>query len=131
MSSSPLYTTLDHDFRTPIISLKGFVDALRYADQDSRGALTDRVESNADHLLEMVEGLVEDDVLRAWASGVAMHRVVTNLVVNALKYSPSGTPVTVELPGARANEPADLAQRSTPSTSGRPWSSSPTGQPGG
>lgn len=249
-AQNEFYTTFDHDFRTPITSLKGFIDALRYADQDSRGALIDRVESNADHLLEMVEGLVEvasqrvgpaslklaetdlaqvartavrdlgsslepsriqiseDDVLRAWASGVAMHRVVTNLVVNALKYSPSGTPVTVtfgrarpgwvrlsvidqgrgidpedldtifekfargrlaeddggsglglasvrdlvaqqegviwvdsvvgtgttvtvELPCAPANEPADLAQRSTPSAPGRPWCSSPTGQPGG
>jgi PAS domain S-box-containing protein len=37
----------------------------------------------------------EDDVALARANGIAMHRVVTNLVVNALKYSPSGTPVTV------------------------------------
>ncbi len=33
----------------------------------------------------------------AHANGVAMHRVVTNLVENALRYSPPGTPVEVTL----------------------------------
>ncbi|MET0999767.1 MAG: PAS domain-containing sensor histidine kinase [Marmoricola sp.] len=36
-----------------------------------------------------------DDVALAQANGVAMHRVVTNLVVNALKYSPPGSPVEI------------------------------------
>jgi PAS domain S-box-containing protein len=38
---------------------------------------------------------IADDVVIARANGVAMHRVVTNLLVNALKYSPPGTPVEV------------------------------------
>ena len=45
---------------------------------------------------------VSDDVCIAQANGVAMHRVVTNLLVNALKYSPQDTPVLVDFsrPGA-------------------------------
>ena len=39
---------------------------------------------------------VSDDVCIAQANGVAMHRVVTNLLVNALKYSPHDTPVLVD-----------------------------------
>jgi PAS domain S-box-containing protein len=131
------YAAFNHDFRTPITALKGFVDAIREADDRSRGALIDRVEANADRLLTMVEGLVQfasqrtgheslmladidiaqvarsavrdlapslqpsrvdisqDDVALARANGVAMHRVVTNLVMNALKYSPTDTKVQV------------------------------------
>jgi PAS domain S-box-containing protein len=129
------YATFNHDFRTPITALKGFVDAIRDADAQEREVLIDRVERNADRLLAMVEGLVEfasqraghatllladidiaqvarsavqglsqdlepsrvrideDTVALARANGIAMHRVVTNLVVNALRYSPSGSPV--------------------------------------
>jgi signal transduction histidine kinase len=98
--------------------------------------LIDRVESSADRLLGMVEGLIQfaservgraaipladidlaqvtrsavrdlapaleparvqigDDVALAAANGVAMHRVITNLVVNALKYSSPDTLVEV------------------------------------
>lgn len=131
------YSAFNHDFRTPITALKGFIDAVRDADDESRGDLISRVEANADRLLTMVEGLVQfasqragheslmladidiaqvarsavrdlapaleparvvishDDVALAHSNGVAMHRVVTNLVMNALKYSPSGTQVEV------------------------------------
>jgi len=53
------YAAFNHDFRTPITALKGFIDAVRYADDASRPGLIDRVEANADRVLEMVEGLVE------------------------------------------------------------------------
>jgi len=45
---------------------------------------------------------VSDDVCIAQANGVAIHRVVTNLLVNALKYSPQDSPVLVDFtrPGA-------------------------------
>jgi len=131
------YAAFNHDFRTPVTSLKGFVDALRDVDDPAvRDTLIARVESSADRLLGMVEGLVDfasqrvghasllmadidlvpvvrgavadlspelgpervhiqDTVALASANGVAMHRVVTNLVVNALKYSPPGSPVDV------------------------------------
>jgi len=132
------YASFNHDFRTPVTALKGFVDAIRDArDDDEREHLIERVEASADRLLGMVEGLVQfathragtatllladidiaqvvrsavknlpahiepgrvqvsDDVCIAQANGVAMHRVITNLLVNALKYSPLDTPVLVD-----------------------------------
>jgi PAS domain S-box-containing protein len=137
------YATFNHDFRTPVAAIKGFVDAIRHADDPARAHLIDRVESSADRLVAMVEGLVEfarqragqatlvladidlcqvarsavhdlsthfdparvriaDDVALATANGVAMHRVATNLVVNALKYSPSDSVVDITFSRARA-----------------------------
>ena len=52
------YAAFNHDFRTPVTALKGFVDAIRDADDDEREHLIDRVEASADRLLGMVEGLV-------------------------------------------------------------------------
>jgi PAS domain S-box-containing protein len=131
------YAAFNHDFRTPVTTMKGFVDALRDADDPAmREALIRRVEHSADRLLGMVEGLVQfatqrsghaeltladidvvqvirgavqdlppelrphrvqvtDDLVIARANGVALHRVATNLLVNALKYSPSDSPVSV------------------------------------
>jgi PAS domain S-box-containing protein len=130
------YAAFNHDFRTPVAGLMGFVDALRDADSTDREMLIDRVESSAERLLSMVEDLIEfatqrvgkarvpladidlvqvahsavrdlspaldpervrvvEAVALAAANGVAMHRVITNIVVNALKYSPPGTPVEV------------------------------------
>lgn len=137
------YATFNHDFRTPITALKGFVDALRYAPDDARERLIDRAEASADRLLDMVSDLVEvatqragratmlmgdidvaevaravvrdlhpsfdpgrvqvaDDVAVAWANGDAMHRVLTNLVINALKYSPPAAPVSVSFDRSEA-----------------------------
>ncbi len=138
------YATFNHDFRTPVTAIKGFVDAIRHAeDEETRGQLIDRVESSADRLMGMVEGLVAfarqraahasltladidlGQVARAAVSdlsshfdparvdvanrvalvtgnGVAMHRVVTNLVINALKYSPPDSPVEISFSRERA-----------------------------
>ncbi|MET0839176.1 MAG: HAMP domain-containing sensor histidine kinase, partial [Marmoricola sp.] len=139
------YAAFNHDFRTPITALKGFVDALRFTSPDAQEDLIARAEASADRLLGMVEGLVQfathraeratlmladidvaqvvrgavqnlpvhirpgrvrvsDDVCIARANGVAMQRVVTNLLVNALKYSPQDTPVLVDFsrPGSGA-----------------------------
>ncbi len=137
------YATFNHDFRTPVTAIKGFVDAIRDADDTLRPHLIDRVESSADRLLGMVEGLVEfarqraghatliladidlaqvarsavanlsshfdpdrvqvaDAFALATANGVAMHRVVTNLVVNALKYSPPDSAVDIGFSPSRA-----------------------------
>jgi PAS domain S-box-containing protein len=137
------YAAFNHDFRTPITALKGFVEAIRDADDASRGNLIDRVEANADRLMVMVEDLVRfasrraaqasmmladidiaqvarsavrdlapslepsrvriaaDTVALARANGVAMQRVVTNLVVNALKYSPAGSPIEIRFSRSR------------------------------
>ncbi|MET0837922.1 MAG: PAS domain-containing sensor histidine kinase [Marmoricola sp.] len=138
------YATFNHDFRTPVTAIKGFVDAIRHAEDDeSRSRLIDRVESSADRLLVMVEGLVEfarqraahasltladidlaqvarsavhdlsthfdparvrvaDAVSLAKGNGVAMHRVVTNLAINALKYSPPDSQVEITFSRGRA-----------------------------
>jgi PAS domain S-box-containing protein len=137
------YATFNHDFRTPVTAIKGFVDAIRDADDETRLRLIDKVESLADRLLGMVEGLVEfasqrageasllladidlaqvartavrdlathfdptrvrisDDVALVRANGVAMHRVVTNLVINALKYSAPDSVVHIDFHRARA-----------------------------
>src|SRR4029077_5733216 len=53
------YATFNHGFRTPVTASKGFVDAIRSADDETRAHLIDRVESSADRLLGMVEGMVE------------------------------------------------------------------------
>ncbi len=132
------YAAFRHDFRTPLTAMKGFVEAIRDADDPAmREALISRVDLSADRLLGMVEGLVQfatqraghavltladidvvqvvrgavhdlpadlhpqrvrvaDDVVIARANGVAMHRVVTNLLVNALKYSPPDSEVRVD-----------------------------------
>ena len=146
------YAAFRHDFRAPLSALHGFVQLLREADEEDRDHLFDRIESSADRLMAMVEGLVEFATTRAGAAhltpetvdvaqvvrdvvadlgpelrprrvvvtgeealavadGEALHRVVTNLVVNALKYSAPDTPVHVavalapgELPSADPGE---------------------------
>ena len=130
------YAAFTHDFRTPVSALMSYVDAIRDADEHERPELIDRVETNAQRLLDMVGGLVEfatqraahstllmdeidavdvvrtavhdvspllrparvvvqDAVILVMANGVALNRVATNLLVNALKYSPADSPVEV------------------------------------
>ena len=65
-SQDAFFKAFNHDFRTPVTSLKGFVEALRGADDAGlRDTLISRVESNADRLLTMVEGLIEFATQRA------------------------------------------------------------------
>ena len=53
------YAAFNHDFRTPITAMKGFIDAIRFADPAQRDLLIERAEASADRLLGMVEGLVQ------------------------------------------------------------------------
>lgn len=133
------YTAFDHDIRSPVTALKGFVDALREASEDQRPYLVLRAEDTADTLMAMVETLVDvasgrtgrpplaiedldlarvarataetvpsslgpgrievqPGVVMVSADALAMRRVMTNLFVNALKYSEDTTPVTVTFP---------------------------------
>ena len=148
------YAAFRHDFRSPLTSLLGFVQLLRDADEDDHTRLVDRIESSADRLMTMVEGLVEfattragaahltldtidvaqvvrdvvaadigpelrprrvvvtGDVALAVANGEALHRVLTNLLVNALKYSDPETPVHVGV--ALAPRPPDTTHETGP-----------------
>ncbi len=131
------YAAFDHDFRTPLTALKGFAEAILEAEDDVRDHLVERISASADHLLEMVEGLMSFATRRggdlpvnleavdlatlsrsvaqdlspgldpqrvrvaggtalAQANWHGMYRVVTNLLVNALKYSPRDTEVVVD-----------------------------------
>ncbi len=67
---------------------------LLLADIDIAQVVRGAVQDLPDHI-GPVRVRVPDDVAIARANGVAMHRVVTNLLVNALKYSPEDTPVEV------------------------------------
>ena len=142
-AQNAFYATFNHDFRAPVTAIRGFVDAMRHADEETRSRLIARVEANAERLMTMVEGLVDfatqragevsltladldvaqvaraairdlstdvdparvhvaEDVALAQANGIALHRIVTNLVVNALRYSPPDSPVEVTFSRARA-----------------------------
>jgi PAS domain S-box-containing protein len=131
------YAAFDHDFRTPLTALKGFAEAILDADGEMRVQMVDRISASADHLLEMVEGLMSFATRRggdlpitlepvdlaalsrsvaqdlspglnpqrvrvasgsalARANWHAMYRVVTNLLVNALKYSSQDSEVVVD-----------------------------------
>lgn len=131
------YAAFDHDFRTPLTAVKGFADAIREADAQTREHMVDRISTSADRLLEMVEGLMSFATRRggdlpvsldavdlaavtrsvaqdlspglhpqrvrissrnalAQANWHGMYRVLTNLLVNALKYSPQDTEVLVD-----------------------------------
>ncbi len=66
------YATFNHDFRTPVTAIKGFVDAIRDADDETRPHLIDKVESSAERLLGMVEGLVEFATQRAGQASLVL-----------------------------------------------------------
>ena len=66
------YAAFTHDFRTPVAALMGYVDAIRDATDEERPDLIDRVETNAQRLLDMVGGLVEFATERASHSALLM-----------------------------------------------------------
>ncbi len=137
------YASFTHDFRTPVSVIKGYVEALREAEGQEREELLSRIETGADRLLAMVEGLVDfarqrvehadlrvadvdlaqvarsavadlahtigtarvhvaDTSAPVRAHAEAMHRVVSNLVSNAVKYSGADTEVRIDF--ARAGD---------------------------
>ena len=75
---SSILSSLSHDLRTPLIRLVGLADTLV-------DTLSDRQASAPDNAIETA-GMLRDQSL-------AMHRMVTNLLENAAKYSNPGTPI--------------------------------------
>lgn len=65
------------------------------ADIDLAGVARSAVHDLATHFDTSRVHIGDDVVAPARANRVAMHRVVTNLLVNALKYSPPGSPVRI------------------------------------
>lgn len=142
------YAAFEHDFRTPITSIKGFASLVRDAalNDEQRDEVLRRIEQNADRLLEMMSELVEYARLRSGvlpqhyeeldvtavcreAVGVlaavdtaqvtvsgsaapvsadrsALQRIIVNLLTNAVKYSPPGSPVQVLI-----DQPDELTAR--------------------
>ena len=85
------YAAFNHDFRTPVTALKGFVDAIRDAiDDDEREHLIQRVEASADRLLGMVEGLVQFATHRAATATLLLADIdVAQVVRGAVQDLPS------------------------------------------
>lgn len=131
------YSSFEHDVRVPINAIQGFADLVKDADPQEMGELVDRVESNTNRLLGMVEELIDfarlrsglgpvslravdmtalaqqvvsdlasiaetsrvrieaDEAVRVIADPSALERVLVNLLLNALKYSPADSEVVL------------------------------------
>ena len=85
------YAAFNHDFRTPVTALKGFVDAIRDAqDDDEREHLIERVEASADRLLGMVEGLVQFATHRAGTATLLLADIdIAQVVRGAVQNLPA------------------------------------------
>ncbi len=59
------FRAFNHDFRAPVTALKGFAELLRTAGDVQREVLIDRLERNADRLLDMTQQLINYAQLRS------------------------------------------------------------------
>ena len=59
------FRAFNHDFRAPVTALKGFAELLRTAGDVQREVLIDRLERNADRLLDMTQQLITYAQLRS------------------------------------------------------------------
>lgn len=131
------YNSFEHDVRVPLTAIQGFADLAKDADPQELGDLVDRVESNTNRLLGMVEELIDfarlrsglgpvrlravdmtvlaqqvvadlasvaetsrvevdaDEAVRVVADPAALERVLANLLLNALKYSPADSEIVL------------------------------------
>lgn len=152
---SDFVSTVSHEFRTPLTSIKGFADTLlHYGNQlpeDEKRRFISIMKDQADRLIRLVENLLtvsklgashlemsyrpvplkrlvekvthsvqakmqaknpqtqcqfsmhmHPDTLEVWADADRLEQILLNLVDNAVKYSPPGTPVSIRgdfLPG--------------------------------
>jgi PAS domain S-box-containing protein len=69
------YRAFEHDFRVPLTAIKGFAELLRSADLEEREGLVERVDSNANRLLSMVEELVAYARLRSGLVPISLQTV--------------------------------------------------------
>lgn len=79
------FATFNHDLRAPVTALKGFAELLRTAGEVQREVLLDRLESNADRLLDMTQQLISYAQLRSGRPDLALEPlVVTDLARDAV-----------------------------------------------
>ena len=106
-----------------LVGLVTSILAMRRLEQDASALVQERVDVRealdaAIHLIDPREGRqVERELLvhvpegiAAWAEPVRMRQILTNLLSNALKYSPEGTPVEVSAEIV-AGQPANGTKR--------------------
>lgn len=65
VAQDSFYNAFEHDFRVPITAIKGFAELIMDADPKDQACLVERVDSNANRLLTMVEELVDYARLRS------------------------------------------------------------------
>jgi PAS domain S-box-containing protein len=87
-------TGLVNDF-LDLRSLEGGHLSMRFAPADIKALITRAVELFSDPGASPIEIRVPDDLPLVRVDGDSMFRVVTNLLSNARKYSPSGGPIVV------------------------------------
>jgi PAS domain S-box-containing protein len=136
LARESFFALLSHDLRTPLNSIKGFVEMIPMVDGPQRADFIDRVQSNVDRLTVLFDNLLDHARLRAgavplspqpvdagavaracvgdlapllrnhvvvvdstpltvFADQPALARVFANLLVNAVRYSPEGSPIEV------------------------------------
>ncbi|MGH3361618.1 MAG: PAS domain-containing sensor histidine kinase [Nocardioides sp.] len=80
-AQNSFFAAFNHDFRAPVTALKGFAELLRTAGDVQREVLIDRLERNADRLLDMTQQLINYAQLRSSASDLEPEPLaVTELV---------------------------------------------------
>jgi PAS domain S-box-containing protein len=75
VAQDSFYNAFEHDFRVPITAIKGFAELLAEADPEYQGYLAERVDSNANRLLSMVEELVDYARLRSGLVPISLQSV--------------------------------------------------------
>ena len=75
VAKDTFYSVFRHDFRMPITAIQGFAELLRDVDHQDQERFVDRIETNAQRLLTMVEGLIDYARLRSGEVPIALQSV--------------------------------------------------------
>ena len=75
VAQDSFYNAFEHDFRVPITAIKGFAELIGHAEPQDVERLAERVKSNADRLLRMVEELVDYARVRSGLVPISLQTV--------------------------------------------------------